>query len=176
MRVLETAVYRGPHLYSRTPMIRIQLDLDDETDAGPGLVSRLLELFPGLQRHHCSTGHEGGFVERLHDGTRLGHVIEHVALELQVEAGLPAGRGKTRAVRGHEGIYNVMFAYQDEQVGRLAGRIATALVGGAGVQGLDLIAPPPSPDAGAAIPGLAALRAHLGPPAAVTGWTPGWVV
>ncbi len=169
MRILEVAVYRGPHLSSRTPMVRIQLDLgaavERGTDERPGLVAGLLAALPGLHRHHCSTGRPGGFVERLHEGTLLGHVIEHVALELQVEAGMPASRGKTRAVRGHEGVYNVMFAYEDEQVGRLAGRIAVQLVESLldrperGIERLDVIASAPAVDAGETVAGIGALRA-----------------
>ncbi len=169
IRILEAAVYRGPHLYSRTPMVRIQVDLGSQagrgTDRRPGLVAGLLEALPGLNRHHCSTGHPGGFVERLHEGTLLGHVIEHVALELQVEAGMSASRGKTRAVRGHEGVFNVMFAYEDEQVGRLAGRIAAQLVeslldnSDRRIEGLDIIAAEPVRDADERVPGLGALRA-----------------
>ena len=150
-------------------MVRIQIDLDElaarDTAQRPGFTDALLAALPGLQRHHCSTGRPGGFVERLHEGTRLGHVIEHVALELQVEAGMPASRGKTREVRGHDGVYNVMFAYQDEQVARLAGRVAIQLVDSLlapadrGVAGLDLVAAPPSTDAAETIAGLAALRA-----------------
>ena len=168
MRILEVAVYRGPHLYSRTPMVRIQLDLgslaERGTDERPALVAGLLEALPGLHRHHCSTGHPGGFVERLHEGTLLGHVVEHVALELQVEAGMPASRGKTRAVRGHDGVYNVMFAYEDEQVARLAGRIAVQFVDSLldaadrGIGGLDIVAAPPALEVDERVPGLGALR------------------
>ncbi len=168
MRILETAVYRGPHLYSRTPMVRIQVDLgrlaEHGTDERPALVAGLLVALPGLHLHHCSTGHPGGFVERLHEGTLLGHVIEHVALELQVEAGMPSSRGKTRAVRGREGVYNIMFAYQDEQVARLAGRIAVQLVDSLldapdrGIQGLDIVAAAPAAAADERVPGLGALR------------------
>ena len=169
MRILETAVYSGPHLYSRTPMIRIRLDLgiaaDRATDDRPELVARLLDLLPGLHAHHCSTGRPGGFVERLHDGTVLGHVIEHVALELQVAAGMPASRGKTRAVRGRLGVYDIMFAYQDAQVGRRAGRIALELIDGlvdaaeSGIDGLDTVAPAAHTNGDERIAGLADLRA-----------------
>lgn len=167
MRIIEVATYRGPHLYSRTPMVRIRIDLAEQaarsTAERPGLTERLLAAVPGLDRHHCSTGHPGGFVERLHDGTLLGHVVEHVALELQVEAGMPASRGKTRAVRGRDGVYDVLFAYEDAQVGRLAGRVALRLVeslldpADRGIQDLDLVAPATGADDPAA--GREALRA-----------------
>src|SRR3954447_3579497 len=99
MRVRERSVYRGPHLYSGTPMVRVLLDLGEfeelPTDRLPGFVDALLEALPGLHRHGCSLHRPGGFVERMREGTWLGHVVEHVALELQTAAGSPVSRGKT---------------------------------------------------------------------------------
>lgn len=132
MRVVETGIYRGPHLYSHTPMVRIQLDLGEleqwPSDRLPGFTDRLLSMLPGLERHGCCYRRPGGFVRRLEGGTWLGHIAEHVALELQTMAGSRVTRGKTRSVRGRPGVYNVMFAYRNERVGLLAGRIALALV------------------------------------------------
>lgn len=152
LTVLERAVYRGPHLYSARPMIRIQIDLgaleDHPTDKLPGFAASLLEHMPSLSRHGCSYGRPGGLVERMTEGTWLGHVIEHVALELQALAGAATSRGKTRSVKGRPGGYNVMFAYDDETAGLLAGRLAIELVDSLlpaflrGATGLDLICPP----------------------------------
>lgn len=132
MKVLEKSVYRGPHLYSGTPMIRVQLDLGSleawPTNRLPGFVEGLLKLLPSLRNHACSLRRPGGFEERLHDGTWLGHVAEHIALELQTRAGAPVTRGKTRSVRGQPGVYNVLFAYQDEEMGLRAGVYALRLV------------------------------------------------
>ena len=132
MRILEHGVYRGPHLYSHRPMVRIQVDLgaleDWPTDRLPGFPEALLAVLPTLHNHNCSRGHPGGFVERLHEGTWLGHVVEHVALELQSLAGASRTRGKTRSVKGRPGVYNVMFAYDDEETGLLAGRLAFQIV------------------------------------------------
>lgn len=142
LRVLEVRILRGPHLYSATPMVRVQLDLGGfeelPTSRLFGFTEKLLSAAPGLHQHGCSERKPGGFAERLHEGTWLGHVIEHVALELQNEAGMPVTRGKTRSVRGRPGVYNVMFAYRDEEVARAAGRLAIELV-------LNLIADAPSP-------------------------------
>lgn len=128
MRVLERAAYRGPHLYSARPMVRIQLDLGRmeawPTDRLGDFTDRLLQILPGLRRHGCCSGEPGGFVRRLEGGTWFGHVVEHVALELQSQAGSPVSRGKTRSVRGRPGVYNLMFAYQDETAALLAGRLA----------------------------------------------------
>ena len=82
-----------------------------------GFTDRLIELLPGLENHTCSRGVKGGFIERLREGTWLGHVIEHVALQLQQEAGHDIRRGKTWAVKGSPGHYNVIYGYADETVG-----------------------------------------------------------
>jgi cyanophycin synthetase len=150
VRVLETGVYRGPHYYSHTPMIRIQLDLGRlenwPSDRIPGFAERLLALLPGLERHGCSYRRRGGFVRRLREGTWFGHVVEHVALELQSLAGDRVTRGKTRSLKGRPGVYNVMFAYRDEEVGLQAGRDALELAHALlpeelrGLEGLDRIA------------------------------------
>jgi cyanophycin synthetase len=147
MRVLERGVYRGPHLYSRIPMVRFVLDLrsleDWPTSRIPDFTDRLLAILPGLRRHGCSLKREGGFVERLRDGTWLGHVTEHVALELQSMAGVRVESGKTRSVRGRPGVYTVMYAYKEEAPGFYAGRLALQLVDSLlprelqGVEGLD---------------------------------------
>lgn len=132
MRLLAVNAFRGPHLYSATPMIRLQLDLGDlesfPTDRLPGFVEALTERLPGLLRHGCGNRNAGGFARRLTDGTWLGHVVEHVALELQTLAGHAVSRGKTRVQKDRPGVYNVMFAYRDEAVGRLAGKVALQLV------------------------------------------------
>lgn len=151
MRVLETGVYRGPHFYSHTPMVRIMLDLgrmeDWPSHLIPGFSERLLALLPGIKRHGCSYRKPGGFVRRMEEGTWLGHTVEHVALELQTMAGARVTRGKTRSVRGRPGVYNVMFAYLHDEAGLLAGRIALELVNDllppelAGIENLDRIAP-----------------------------------
>ena len=147
--VVETGVYRGAHYYSLTPMVRIQVDLgrmeDWPSNRIPGFTEALLERLPGLDRHGCSLKARGGFVKRLREGTWLGHVAEHVALELQTLAGSRATRGKTRSVKGKPGHYNVMFAYRDPQVALLAGRIAFELLDSLlptdlrGLRGLDRI-------------------------------------
>ncbi|WP_332810816.1 cyanophycin synthetase family protein [Sphingomonas sp.] len=149
MRVIETGVYRGPHYYSHTPMVRIQLDLgrleEWPTNLLPGFTEQLLALLPGLRTHGCCYRSAGGFVRRLEEGTWLGHVAEHVALELQTIAGHRVTRGKTRSVKRRPGVYNIMFAYREDEVGLLAGRIALELVNSLlpdhlrGIDGLDCI-------------------------------------
>jgi len=131
LRVLETRVYRGPNIWSYDPAIHLLVDLgsleDYPTSALPGFTERLLELLPGVGRHTCSRGHKGGFAARLHEGTWLGHVAEHVALQLQQETGADIRRGKTRSA-GPRGQYNVIYGYADERVALSAGRLAVRLV------------------------------------------------
>lgn len=132
MKILERAVYKGPHFYSHTPMIRLQIDLESleewPTNYLPSFTERLLEALPGLELHGCCYRQAGGFVQRLHQGTWIGHVIEHVALELQSCAGSETTRGKTRSVHGAPGLYNVLYAYEEPEVGLMAGRLALQLV------------------------------------------------
>jgi cyanophycin synthetase len=130
--VLETRVYKGANLYGRKPMVRLRVDLgaleDWPSNRLPEFNDELLGLLPGLRLHGCSCPDEGGFVHRLEDGTWLGHVIEHVALELQTLAGSPVSRGKTRSVKDRPGIYDILYRYRDEQLALAAGSAALRLV------------------------------------------------
>ncbi|WP_084596929.1 cyanophycin synthetase [Nocardioides aequoreus] len=130
--IVETRVYRGPNVWSYEKAIHLVVDLgvleDFPTNTLPGFSEHLLEALPGLREHSCSRGRRGGFVERLHEGTWLGHVAEHCALALQQVVGHDIRRGKTRQVKGHKGRYNVVFGYVDETVGLAAGRLACRLV------------------------------------------------
>ena len=96
--IQETRVYRGPNVWSFEPSIHLVVDLgsleDFPSNTLPGFVDGLLEALPGIARHSCSRGHRGGFLERLKEGTWLGHVAEHAALQLQQEAGPRHPQGK----------------------------------------------------------------------------------
>ena len=132
LAIVETRVYRGPNVWSYATAIHLVVDLgsleDYPTDRLPGFSEKLLELLPGLREHSCSRGKRGGLVERLEEGTWLGHVTEHVALQLQQEVGHDMRRGKTRQVRGVRGRYNIVYGYVDEQAGLTAARLAVRLV------------------------------------------------
>jgi hypothetical protein len=132
LRIVESRVYRGGNIWSYDPSIHLVVDLGVlegyPTDTLPGFTDRLLELLPGLVNHTCSKGVKGGFVERMREGTWLGHVSEHLALQLQQEAGHDQRRGKTRGVKGSPGVYNVIYGYANEDVGLAAGRLAVRLV------------------------------------------------
>ncbi|CAN5240343.1 cyanophycin synthetase [soil metagenome] len=131
LRILETRVLRGPNVWSRGPAIRMLVDLgaleEWPSNTIPGFNEALVELLPTLDDHACSLGRRGGFITRLADGTWLGHVAEHVALELQKLAGTEVRIGKTRSA-GVYGRYNMIFEYREEQVGLEAGRLAVSLV------------------------------------------------
>ncbi|MDP9250868.1 MAG: cyanophycin synthetase, partial [Chloroflexota bacterium] len=131
LTILETRVFRGPNYWSYEPTIKMVVDLGVleafPTNALPGFTDALLELIPGVAQHSCSTGRPGGFVKRLREGTWLGHVSEHIALQLQRDAGTEVGRGKTRGT-GEPGRYNVVFSYAEESVGLAAGRLAVRIV------------------------------------------------
>lgn len=132
LRILSSRVYRGGNIWSYNPAIHLVVDLGVlegyPTDSLDGFTDRLLELLPGLVNHTCSLGVKGGFVERMRKGTWLGHVAEHVALQLQQEVGHDLRRGKTRMVKGETGVYNVIYDYQNEEVGLAAGRLAVRIV------------------------------------------------
>jgi cyanophycin synthetase len=102
MNILNINVMSGPNMWSveRPRLIVMQLDIGDlefrPTNEIEGFYERITALFPGLYEHHCSEGEPGGFLARLKDGTWIGHVIEHIAIELQVMAGIEAGFGQTR--------------------------------------------------------------------------------
>ncbi|WP_426244434.1 cyanophycin synthetase [Nocardioides sp. LHG3406-4] len=132
LTILETRVYRGANIWSYDKAIHLVVDLGSleqfPTNTLPGFTDELVAMLPGLREHSCSRGRRGGFLERLTEGTWLGHVSEHVALALQQVVGHDIRRGKTRQVKGRPGVYNVIYGYVDEQVGLLAGRLAVRLV------------------------------------------------
>lgn len=135
MRVLSTNVYVGPNIYAHFPVIRHVLDLGElehwpSAKLGRAFVDGLLACLPGLQEHGCSYRVEGGFIRRLRedDGTWMGHIMEHVAIELQNVAGSPVTFGRTRSVPNETGVYNMVFAYQDKNVGLAASDLAQTLL------------------------------------------------
>jgi cyanophycin synthetase len=131
LKILDTRVLRGANYWSRQPVVKMLVDLgvleQFPTTKIPGFVDGLIEWMPSLEDHACSLNRRGGFITRLHDGTWVGHVAEHIALELQNLAGTPVHHGKTRAA-GPVGQYNVVFEYGEEEVGIAAGQLAVRIV------------------------------------------------
>src|SRR5215207_11095441 len=126
MKILDTRVYRGPNLYALRKVIRLKVELgeleDYPTGKLPGFVDRLLDLMPTLHEHTCSYDVPGGFVRRMteDEGTWLGHVLEHVAIELQCLAGTRVAYGKTRGHGLPHGQYHVIYSFLEESVGLAA--------------------------------------------------------
>jgi cyanophycin synthetase len=139
MKIREINAMRGPNYWSvrRHKLIVMVLDLQDleqkPTNTIPGFRERLQAMFPGMYEHRCSVGCPGGFFQRVDEGTWMGHVIEHIALEIQSLAGMEVGFGRTRTY-GEDGVYFVVFDYTEEKVGRYAAeasvRIAEAIIDG----------------------------------------------
>src|SRR5215207_2826063 len=131
LKIRQTKVYRGPNVWARMPVILLTVELgkleERPTNRIDGFTDSLIGLIPSLHDHGCSLGHPGGFIERMREGTWMGHVLEHVALELQNLAGAQVARGKTRATK-EPGVYTVVFEYRQEDVGLEAGRIAHRLL------------------------------------------------
>ena len=134
MKILDKAVYVGPSIYALFPVIRLDVDLGSLEEwptkrLGPGFTSALLDVLPGLKEHGCSYGEPGGFLRRLDEdeGTWLGHVLEHVAIELQNAAGEQVSFGKTRST-GVPGQYHVVYEYEQAEVGLEAGRLALDII------------------------------------------------
>lgn len=139
MKILDIKVMSGPNYWSarRHKLIVMLLDLEEleesPTNAIPGFLERLKELMPSMYDHRCSEGVPGGFFHRVAEGTWMGHVIEHIALELQTLAGMDTGFGRTREA-DRSGVYHVVFSYQEAKAGvytaKASVKIAEALIAG----------------------------------------------
>ncbi|MEO8150322.1 MAG: cyanophycin synthetase [Bacteroidia bacterium] len=132
MRILEIRAMRGPNYWSirRHKLIVMKLDLEQLEEKPTNLIEnfpeRLERFLPSLFNHRCSEDYEGGFFHRVRTGTWMGHVVEHIALEIQTIAGMDTGFGRTRGT-GEIGIYNVVFSYEEEKVGIYAGKAAVRI-------------------------------------------------
>jgi cyanophycin synthetase len=139
MKILDIRAMRGPNYWSirRHKLIVMKLDIEEmeqnPTNKIAGFSERLEKMFPSMYEHRCSEDFEGGFFHRVREGTWIGHVIEHIALEIQTLAGMDCGFGRTRST-SQPGVYNVVFDYMEEKVGvyaaKAAVRIAQALTDG----------------------------------------------
>jgi cyanophycin synthetase len=134
MRILERSVFVGPSLYAHFPVIRLELDLGELEQwptgkLGAAFVDGLVAALPGLAEHGCSYREPGGFIRRMREGegTWLGHVLEHVAIELQNVAGEDVTFGKTRSA-DKPGVYSVVYEYVQKEEGIAAGELALRLL------------------------------------------------
>jgi cyanophycin synthetase len=132
MKILEIRALRGPNYWSitRHKIIQMVLDIGDyeqkPTNEIPQFFERLKEVMPSLYSHRCSYDDEGGFFKRVEEGTWAGHVIEHIALELQTISGMETGFGRTRETAKH-GVYNVVFSYVEEAAGKYTAEASVKL-------------------------------------------------
>ena len=139
MKILKIQALQGPNIWSiaRKKLIQMRLDLEEleelPTNKIEGFRERIESLIPSLITHRCSEGCHGGFFLRVDQGTWMGHVIEHIALEIQTLAGMDVGFGRTRETKT-KGVYNVVFNYLEEKVGVFAAesavKIAQAIING----------------------------------------------
>lgn len=132
MKIVKVQALRGPNIWSikRQKLIQMRLDLEEmeqsPTNKIDGFRERIETLLPSLVEHRCSEGCRGGFFTRIDKGTWMGHVIEHIALEIQTLAGMETGFGRTRETKT-PGTYNVVFSYTEENVGLFAAESAVAI-------------------------------------------------
>ena len=134
MQILDIKVLKGPNYWSvrRAHLIQMRIDLEEmeqrPTNSIPGFRERLEKSFPSMIEHRCSVGERGGFFQRVEEGTWAGHVIEHIALELQTLAGMDCGFGRTRGTGNKDGEYFVVFNYMEEDAGVYAAKAAVNIV------------------------------------------------
>lgn len=130
MKIEYSRVLSGPNYWSLRPCIQMRLDIQDleekPTNKITGFYDRLKNVLPSLYEHRCSEGRHGGFFHRVEEGTWMGHVVEHVALELQTLAGMDTGFGRTRETNT-PGVYNVVFSYIVSEAGKRAGELAVSV-------------------------------------------------
>ena len=131
MQTLDSRVFIGPSTWALARVIQLTVDIGEleerPTNKIEGFTDRLVQLIPTLYDHQCSVGRPGGLIERMHDGTWMGHVLEHVALELQNLAGSEVARGLTRST-DLTGVYNVVYQYHQRDLGLAAGELARRLL------------------------------------------------
>src|SRR5215468_310448 len=133
MEIIEIKVLKGPNYWSirRAKLIQMKLDLEEmeqrPTNKIPGFRERLEKLIPSLYEHRCSEDAPGGFFHRVDEGTWMGHVIEHIALEIQTLAGMDTGFGRTRNTGEKDSMYYVVFSYMEEDAGIYAAKAAVKI-------------------------------------------------
>lgn len=130
--MLERLTLMGPNLYAHRPCIKWKIDIgpfeERPTNTIPGFIEGLEAAVPSLIEHRCSEGVRGGFLTRVQEGTWLGHVMEHLALEAQSLAGIDVGFGRARSVGDKPGVYNVVYECEERETGIMAGEVAMDLI------------------------------------------------
>jgi cyanophycin synthetase len=120
MEFRKVLALRGPSIWAHFPVLEAWVDLgelkDSPSDTLPGFNERLMAWLPSLVEHRCSFHERGGFFERLRRGTYQAHVLEHVALELQILAGSDVRFARV-CVSHEEGIHKIAVEYEEETLG-----------------------------------------------------------
>jgi cyanophycin synthetase len=118
MEIISLKVLRGPNQWASFPVLEAWVDLgyleDHPSNTLPGFNERVMQWLPTMIEHRCTIGERGGFFERLRTGTWMGHILEHVTLELQSLAGTPVGFGRAREAKTR-GVYKVAIEYKEEK-------------------------------------------------------------
>lgn len=131
MQIYSMQHFSGRNIYSHKPVIKMVLNIGEYYKAPTkdieGFNDKLLDMFPGLGKHYCSLGYEGGFVERLREGTYIGHVTEHLVLELQSLMGYDVHYGRTRVIQ-EPSLYYLVYEYENEKCGIECGRAAVTII------------------------------------------------
>ena len=131
MQILNIQSFEGRNIYSHKPVIKISADIGEQyknpTKDIKGFNEKILEYFPGISKHYCSLGYEGGFMERLVEGTYIGHVAEHMIIELQKMLGYDVCYGKTRVVT-EPSLYYIVYEYKNEKCGIECARIVFEVI------------------------------------------------
>lgn len=131
IQILDFIIYHGRNIYSHRPVMKMVVDIgkygDIPTKDIPGFNEKLLAAFPGLRKNCCGLGYEGGFLERLKEGTYLAHVLEHTILEMQFMAGYDVRFGKTRTVK-EPSVYSLVYEYENEVCGLECGKAAVFIL------------------------------------------------
>ena len=131
IEVLDFVTYKGRNIYSHSPVMKLIVDIGKygniPTKDIRGFNNKLLESFPGLKNNTCGLGYEGGFLEKLESGTYLGHVLEHVILEMQAMLGYDVRYGKTRAIE-EPSVYCLIYEYKNMVCGLECGKSAVFIL------------------------------------------------
>src|SRR3954453_1566735 len=131
MQIQKVLKLRGPNVWANFPVLEVWVELEEFKDTSsemiPGFNERLMAWLPSMIEHRCSVGERGGFFERLRRGTYMGHILEHVTLELQSLAGTEVGFGRARET-SEEGVYKVAIEYEEESLARACLDSAKALL------------------------------------------------
>ncbi|MEO8516597.1 MAG: cyanophycin synthetase [Flavobacterium sp.] len=130
MKILKTQVLRGPNVWSntQTKLIQLRFDLEEiehySKDKTDGFLEEFKSVFPKMKIFECPT--DNLFVQVKY-GTSIAFIMEYVANEIQLMAGMHCTYGCTKETNS-KGIYNIAFTYTIEEAGLYAAEAALRIV------------------------------------------------